>query len=184
MQLLRGQLASQWRVDSDTQLPDPKFWITDARSITSGPLAPFHPVLLQEISQFKKQNSPHTERVDCPRVEPPTHPSCLSLVLPSSTSPATSGRAPAKRENSIARCVRERPHFPSKCPAPQSRQPLLSTGVVGASGLKGSSVPQPGGRGLGLGWAPQETEESRRTTPRPLLKREAGLGCSQAAFAP
>ena len=125
-----------------------------------------------------------TERVDCPSVEPPTHPSCLSLVLPSSTSPATSGRVPAKRENSIARCVRERPHFPSKCPAPQPKQPLLSTGVVGASGLKGSSVPKPGGRGLGLGWAPQEMEESRRTTPRPLLKGAAGLGCSQAAFAP
>lgn len=125
-----------------------------------------------------------TERADCPIVEPPTHASCLSLVLPSSTSPATSERAPAKRENSITRCVRGRPRFLSKCPTPQPRQPLLSTGVVGASGLKGSSVPQPGGRGLGLGWAPQETEETRRTTPGPLLKGAAGLGCSQAAFAP
>lgn len=111
-----------------------------------------------------------TERADCPIVGPPTHPSCLSLVLPSSTSPATSERAPAKRENSIARCVRGRPRFPSKCPAPQPRQPLLSTGVVGASGLKGSSVPQPGGRGLGLGWAPQETEESGGPPPDLCLK--------------
>ena len=171
MQLLRGQLPGRWQVDSDIQLPDPKFRIAGALSIPSGPLPPSHPVLLQEISQFKKETVPTlTERADCPILEPPTHPSCLSLVLPSSTSPATSEGAPAKRESSIARCARGRPRFPSKCPTPQRRQPLLSTGVVGASGLKGSSVRQPGGRGLGLGWAPQEAGETRRTTPRPLLK--------------
>ena len=162
-------VGGRWMVTSSCLIPS-----SGSLVLYPSLLVPYpHPIQScskRSVSLKNKTVPTLTERADCPILEPPTHPSCLSLVLPSSTSPATSEGAPAKRESSIARCARGRPRFPSKCPTPQRRQPLLSTGVVGASGLKGSSVRQPGGRGLGPGWAPQEAGETWRTTPGPLLK--------------
>lgn len=128
MQLLRGQLPGRWQVDGDIQLPDPKFRIAGALSIPSGPLPPSHPVLLQEISQFKKETVPTlTERADCPILEPPTHPSCLSLVLPFYQS--CHFRRSACQERKFYRTLCERktplpfqvPHTPGQTAPPLNR---------------------------------------------------------------
>lgn len=172
-------VSGGWMVIPNCLIPSSGSLTLDPSLLVPNP----HPIQFcskRSVSLKNKTVPILTERIDCPIVEPLTHPSSLSLVLPSCTSPATSGRTLAKRENSIARCVRGRPCFLSKCPAPQPRQPLLSTGVVGASGLKGSSVPQPGRRALALAGPHRKRRSHGGPPPNLCLKGQL----AQAAVRP